>query len=97
MTTNNNYEKLAYRAYCMQRGAAKSRGIEWLFGFDEWLAWWESTGKFEERGRGSNKYVMSRYNDEGPYSLSNVFCQTFAENLKEAHKLRAQKSRGQVQ
>lgn len=61
------------------------RGIEWLFKFDEWLAVWMASGKWEQRGRGSSKYVMARNGDVGPYAAHNVRIITSRENIQESH------------
>lgn len=63
-----------------QRVQARRRHIEWALTFDAWLAWWISTGHLHQRGRRRDDYVMSRFNDEGPYALSNIECKTRNEN-----------------
>lgn len=72
-------------SYHFQKSRAiNSRNIEWHLTFDEWINWWLSTGHWHERGKGSNKYVMSRFNDVGPYALNNIYCQTDGNNSREA-------------
>lgn len=79
--------KKAKKAYSFQKSRAiNSRGIEFNLTFDEWLNWWLQTGHWHERGHGSGKYVMSRFNDIGPYSLDNIFCQTLNANTSESAK-----------
>ena len=70
--------------YRYQKYTALQRGITWELTFDQWVDWWQNTGHWHERGHGPDKYVMSRYNDVGPYSLDNIFCQTLAENSRES-------------
>lgn len=71
-------------AFIRQRASAKYRGIDFEFTFETWLGLWLSSGHLEERGKASNKYVMARYGDTGPYSPENCFIQTFRENVQEA-------------
>lgn len=71
------------KAYDRQKYNAKQRNIRWLFTFEEWRYMWESSGKWEQRGRKKHQYVMCRYNDEGPYSFYNTKIDTAANNNKE--------------
>ncbi len=64
--------------YASQRSVAKSRGIEWLFTFHTWLAWWGSD--LVLRGRGRADLCMARKGDVGPYSPENVMKVTVEEN-----------------
>lgn len=72
------------KEYKKQKHNAEGRKIKWLFTYETWFAWWDSTGKLEKRGRGSSNYCMCRIADEGPYSPENVYCATNAENIKDA-------------
>ena len=74
------------KQFSMQRCHAKYRGIDFEFTFEEWVAFWEASGHFHERGREKGQYVMSRYGDVGPYSPSNVFIQVNADNSRDACK-----------
>jgi hypothetical protein len=82
MATKNPFLK----AYTIQKSNSKRRGIEFLFTFEEWSQWWLDTGKWEQRGKGRDKYCMQRYNDTGPYSPSNVYCGTNSENVSLGNK-----------
>jgi hypothetical protein len=75
--------KLAYNS---QKCAAKKRGIPFLLSYDEWQYIWDASGKWEERGRGSNKYCMARHNDIGPYAVDNISIITNHENLSLGNK-----------
>lgn len=77
--------RIAKIKFRYQRSRARQRNIDWLLSFEEWYQWWQQTGHWEERGITSGKYVMSRYNDIGPYSLDNIFCQTRDDNSREAN------------
>jgi len=73
-----------HRQYDMQRNKANTRGIAWQYHYVTWLYWWINTGKLHQRGKASDKYVMSRLNDVGPYHPDNCRAITFADNLREA-------------
>ena len=72
------------KAYQDQKSKAAKRNIDFLFTFEEWSDWWDSTGKLNQRGKGADKYCMARYNDTGPYSKENVFCELYSENVRYA-------------
>jgi hypothetical protein len=63
--------------------SARSRGIEWRMTFAEWWTIWTASGKWEQRGRGSQGYVMARRGCTGPYKVGNVTIITGAQNLRE--------------
>lgn len=68
---------------------ARDRGIEWDIKFEDWVAWWETNlgpDWINKRGRGKGKYCMARRNDVGSYTLHNVQCVLFEENLRESAK-----------
>ena len=65
-----------------------------LLAFEEWLAVWEASGQLAQRGRGKDRYCMSRYGDEGNYELGNVFIQSFGKNSSEAQLKRRSKRKG---
>lgn len=75
MAGGATYEKTPIGAFCRQRQSAKNRGIEWSLTLADWWSVWQESGKWPERGRGHGHYVMSRYGDEGMYTLENVFIQ----------------------
>tara|TARA_R110002126_G_C10455223_1_gene499884 strand:+ start:114 stop:875 length:762 start_codon:yes stop_codon:yes gene_type:complete len=67
--------------YNAQKSMAKKRGISWEFNsFEEWITWWLQTGKFDQRGVTNECYQMCRIGDAGPYSPSNVYCDTGKQN-----------------
>lgn len=72
------------KAYAGQKRGARGRGIKWEFTFASWIAVWEESGKFAQRGRGADKYVMARFGDVGPYSPTNVYICTNSQNLIDA-------------
>lgn len=77
--------KLMKKAYSRQKSNAKQRNIKWHYTFEEWMYKWLESGKWEQRGRLKNQYVMCRYRDEGPYSYYNTKIDTADNNNKEAN------------
>lgn len=71
-------------AFLNQKRSAKNRSIKWFLSFHEWIDIWHESGKIDERGKGSGKYVMSRICDLGPYSKDNINIITHNENSKES-------------
>jgi DNA-binding CsgD family transcriptional regulator len=69
--------------YRRQKNAADFRGIPWKFTFTEWWGVWQKSGKWQLRGRGKDKYCMSRIGDAGEYSSKNVVIKTNLENIQE--------------
>lgn len=70
-------------AYQVHLYNARSRNIPWLLSFKTWLDIWRQSGHIEERGRGTNKYVMARIGDIGAYSPTNVYITLFTDNIKD--------------
>ena len=70
------------KVYKAQKSNAKTRGIDFLLTFEQWLAIWNESGKLLERGRGANKFCMCRVNDSGAYEIGNVFIGTGRENVR---------------
>lgn len=82
------YRKTPMGKYIAQRMRARQRGISWELTFEEWWDIWNKSGKWEQRGKTMDSYVMSRKNDTGPYSKENVFIQTHWANTIENRKSR---------
>lgn len=70
-------------AFYNQRTHAKRRHVAFLMTFEEWWSIWKMSGKWEQRGRHSEQYVMARFRDSGPYSVGNVRICTGEENRME--------------
>jgi hypothetical protein len=68
--------------YTRQMRRAAERGIEFLFTFDSWLAWWGDD--FALRGNKAGSLVMARKGDIGPHSPDNCYKTTLADNVAEA-------------
>ena len=76
------------RIYYQQFRSAKNRKIRWEFNLASWWRVWQDSGKWEFRGRGAQKYCMSRTDDSGPYSPDNVVIRTNAENISDGYRVR---------
>ena len=61
------------KAYDDQKRHAETRGIAWEFEYEEWLEMWLLSGKWKERGRKKDQYVMCRFGDVGAYSPRNCY------------------------
>ncbi len=72
--------------YREQKRRAKVRGVEFLLTFSEWWSIWEESGRYNERGRDSNSYVMARYGDTGPYAIDNVSIIPHIDNVAERNR-----------
>lgn len=71
--------------YSVQKRKAKQRKISWELSFEEWWRIWQESGYWEQRGDSVDKYCMSRRDDVGPYSIDNVYINSFSDNTKESY------------
>ena len=69
------------RKYLSHKSGAASRGIPFLFTFEQWWEIWQHSGHWHERGHGKDKYCMARPGDIGPYAVGNVKIVTNSEIL----------------
>lgn len=83
METGVCRERTPIGAFTRQRNNARCRGIAWQFTLADWWAFWQESGKWEQRGVHGSEYVMCRLNDEGPYSRENCYIATSRENLQD--------------
>lgn len=70
------------QAFVQQRSNARARGIEWNIKLWEWWTIWQQSGKWDQRGRGGDAFVMCRFKDEGAYEVGNVYIASQMHNLK---------------
>lgn len=77
-------KKIALLRFKQQRYNAIARNIPFEMSFDEWYNIWDQSGKWDQRGKGAGKYVMSRHNDIGPYKIGNVSIKSQEENSHES-------------
>ena len=61
--------KIRYRS---DRDKATNRGITFLLTFEEWRGVWDASGRFAQRGLGSDQYRMVRLDKAGPFAIGNV-------------------------
>jgi len=70
--------------YWNHQQRAKRKGISFELSLEEWYDIWQQSGHWHERGPRKGQYVMSRFNDTGPYAKDNVYIQTNGDNTREA-------------
>lgn len=70
--------------YNNHKARAKRKGVPFELSFDEWMKIWTDSGHYHEKGTKRGQYVMSRYKDQGGYTIDNVYIQTVGANTKEA-------------
>lgn len=79
--------------YKEQRRNANVRRIGWELTFPDWWRIWQESGHWEDRGRGSGKYCMSRTGDSGPYRIGNVEIVTNKQNIQDGYLVSTAKDR----
>lgn len=82
---------IAKSKYNWQKNSAQKRGISWELSFEQWYNWWLSNGvdkNIDTSLMTSAKLCMCRQNDSGPYSLSNIYCDTNSNNVRLQNTLR---------
>lgn len=80
--------------YSAHKNTSLKRNIPFQLTFDEWYNWWLSNGVDKQISLGRqhrNTLCMCRYNDTGPYSLSNIYCDTMANNSSDARRFNPKK------
>ena len=73
------------KAYTQHKSNAKQRGVEFKLTFDEWKQIWVDSEKWEQRGRGADKYCMCRIGDAGCYEVGNVFIGIGKTNVRDGN------------
>lgn len=79
--------KIAKSRYGWHKRTANRRSISFNLTFEEWYHWWLSNGIDKNLPTvNTNKHTlaMCRFNDTGPYNLSNIYCATISQNSKDA-------------
>lgn len=74
------------KLYTQHKSNAKRRGIPFLLTLDQWKSIWLESGKWEQRGRGADKYCMCRNGDAGAYEAGNVFIDLNRQNVSDGNK-----------
>lgn len=80
----DEYIKAKHKMHTQRWHAIKNRNLNWEFTDDQWFQMWFESGKWLERGTSKGKYCMCRYNDVGPYSITNVKIDLHGQNTREA-------------
>lgn len=70
--------------YWNHQQRAKRKKIPFELTFEQWYDTWIKSGHYHEKGTKRGQYVMSRYKDQGGYTIDNVYIQTVGDNTKEA-------------
>lgn len=73
------------KLYTQHKSNAKRRGIPFLLTLEEWKSIWIESGKWEQRGRGADKYCMCRLSDAGAYEVGNVFIDFGKRNISDGN------------
>jgi hypothetical protein len=82
---NRQWAKTPLGRYHQHKGKSLYRGIEFLLTFEEWWDIWQVSGKWEQRGRRRDQYVMARFGDQGAYEKGNVKICLVPENVGESN------------
>ena len=73
--------------YCKEFGAqkqnARRRNIPFEFTYQTWIDWWGDD--IQQRGKGADKLVMARKNDQGAYHPDNVIKLFGKENVRDGN------------
>lgn len=73
------------KLYTQQKSNANQRGVLFLLTLDQWKQIWLDSGKWEQRGRGAEKYCMCRIGDAGAYEVGNVFIERGKKNVSDGN------------
>jgi hypothetical protein len=77
-----NIPDRALSAYKVQASRAlKTVGFEITLA--EWWIWWQTDGRWANRGYYRDSFVMGRKSDMGPYRLDNIICITNSQNARD--------------
>ena len=75
--------------YNDQKQAAFKRGIPFNLTFEQWDQWFlqQNVDRNVPQGKNANCWCMCRFNDTGPYDLTNIYLDTNSNNVKLRNKL----------
>lgn len=74
--------------FIMQTRNDRRRGIPWCLTLGAWWRIWQDSGKWDDRGRAAEAYVMARKRDKGAYQVGNVEIVTVSANCSEGQQTR---------
>lgn len=69
--TNKDKHKPTLYDYRCWKGPRRKNNLIGISG-PEWIRVWEESGKFAERGNGSDEYCMDRLDKSLPFTVDNV-------------------------
>lgn len=72
-------------SYNWHKGSAAKRNIPFNLTYQEWFSWWLFNGVNKDKQPSpfnKDTLCMCRYNDSGPYEISNIYCATNSDNVK---------------
>ena len=81
---------LSYTRYLSKVKDAEKRGIAFYLSYDEWYQWWLQHGIDTNLSQGpmtKDTLCMCRFNDSGPYTLNNIYCDTNSNNASLRNRL----------
>jgi Sigma-70, region 4 len=77
-------------AFLQQRTNVKrSAGVSWDLSLIEWVAVWNQSEKWDQRGQGPSRYGLSRININGSYCIENVHIATNHESAMRGRGLKS--------
>jgi hypothetical protein len=85
---NEQYKNEPLFKYHVQKNGAKRRGIDFLLTFEQWWNFWKDS--WNKRGKGKDALVMCRYGDTGPYSVDNIYMDSYSNNSRLASTIKTQ-------
>lgn len=74
------------KCYSTHKNNAKHRNIEYMLTFEEWSTIWKDSGKWEQRGRATDQFVLGRLDNSKPFSVDNCVVRTQSENMSASSK-----------
>ena len=79
-------EKGWTKDWARDRRNALNRGIEWSLRLGDWLQIWQASGKMHLRGRGRDKYGLTRIDESKGYQLGNAFVQPLLNTMRKSRR-----------
>lgn len=74
----------AREAFRSQRCNAQRRGIQWTLSLVDWWEIWQASGKYKQRGKLHDQYVLTRHDFDRGFVPDNVCVTTFSKAAQAA-------------